>query len=337
MENTYANVPNERFDPSELKGIIDKSEMSVGDATKKYLEAINNSKKGAGLGNLLAGSIATSHPLIGAGLFAYNIATKPIQHFNKLAEIERLVGKVTNSVSNGASAIFSGAAKKAIPAAGPISGLMGKNSSDRHSHFSEKLMAMNNNPSNMIDTFASNTENIHDAAPQIAQSIQSAAVRASQFLASKNPSQPQSSPFEEKEEPSAAEVSQFNRYRDITENPMHALEQVRDGTLGPETIETLNTVYPKLYDHMKQAVLQAAGKQLQKGPIPYSTRQQVSFFLGQPIDGSLSPMAIQANQQTHMMAQQQNQAPGPTKPSKAGMGKITLSKRSGIPNGQMEA
>jgi hypothetical protein len=166
-------------------------------------------------------------------------------------------------------------------------------------------------------------------------------MNANQFLASKLPSTMEINPFDEEMEPSASEVSAFNRYRNIIEEPTLALDQIADGTLMPETIETLATVYPGLYNQMKAELLNQATTMLgKKEKIPYQTKLMISMFLGQPVETSLSLESILSNQMAfaQVNAQEaQGQVAFQGKPSKAGMGKITLGKRSELDRGRMES
>jgi hypothetical protein len=54
LEKTYQKVPNQEFDKSILKSIIEKSEFSTDQASKKLLEALGNEKSGLGLADLAA-------------------------------------------------------------------------------------------------------------------------------------------------------------------------------------------------------------------------------------------------------------------------------------------
>lgn len=332
LENTYSNVPNENFDSEKLSKIIDNSQKSNTESAAKYLEAIHNSKKSLGMGDYLAAHIAMTHPIVGAAMEVYNIASKPIEHLNKLAEIERLVGKATNAVGRGAAAIFKPAIALGDVSRNAITKIALEDRIKNHKDLADKLAQFNNNPSSLTDTVASNTEALNGVAPNTSGAIQQATIRATQFLASKIPIPTETNQFSEPYEPSKSEMATFERYLNIADKPTLALEQVREGTLTPETIETLTAIYPKLYDHMKQAVVEEATKMInKKKPIPYSVKQSVSHFIGVPMDSTMTPQSIMANQATYAQNAQenaQNAAPQKTKASVVGMRKIDLSSRT---------
>ena len=70
--------------------------------------------------------------------------------------------------------------------------------------------------------------------------------------------------------------------------------------------------------------------------VPYQTRLSMSAFLGEPLDASMAPQALLANQQAFQQENQQN-ANSQAKPSKTGMGKIAEGKRTGLGMEQEEA
>lgn len=336
LENTYANVPNENFDPAKLNNIIDNSQKSNTEAAAKYLETVHNSKKSLGWGDFLAAHVAMSHPVVGAAIEAYNVVTKPIEHLNKLAEMERLIGKASNAIGKGAAAIFKPAIALSDMSRNVVTKLALEDRMDSHKKLVDTLTKFQHNPESLIDAISSNTEPISGAAPKTAQALQNASIQATQFLASKIPSPPNANQFSEPYQPSSTELATFERYLTVAEKPMTALDQVRNGTLTPETIETLTAIYPKLYDQMKQAIMQEATDQLaSKTPIPYGIKQSISHFIGEPMDETMTPQSIMANQMSYAqdLQQSQNQQPMPhkrTKPSLTGMRKIDLASRTNV-------
>lgn len=328
LESTYANVPNSTFESKTLRNIVSNSEKTLGESYEKYVSSINNSKNKIGLGDLAAANIAVSHPIVGAALEAYNIATNPIGAMNKLATIERIIGQTTNKIGQGAKAVFTPTIKAIGKVKGPIIKASVPENKERHKKIYEEVSEFKNNPNKLIEHLNASTKDIYDAAPTIAESINAASTRAVEFLASKIPTHTQNdNPFEKSHEPSGMEMAKFERYLNIVEKPTRALDQIKNGTLIPETIETLQFVTPKLYAKMQQELLQEASNRVAKGEvIPYRIKQSISKFLGYPLDQSLMPKNILANQMAFMQAPQPNQPM--VKPTQAGMSKITLAERT---------
>lgn len=321
LENTYASVPNERFDPKQLSNILENSKASANEAQEKYQKTLGN-KGGRGiLGEHYALAMSLTHPVLGAAVEAYNIARNPLSFSNKLAALERITNNVSNKIGRGAAAIFN----PSIKTAGKYAGILGGMTSERHTGLSDKISEYQSNPEKLMNHLAENTDDLHKFAPDTSTGVQSAAARATQFLASKLPPK-SSNPFSEKYEPSAFELAKFDRYHSIIEKPISALSQVRDNTLNPETVETLSIVYPKLYDEMKQAVQMQAAKAIQnKQKLSFQTKQSISQFLQSPIDESLMPGSIAVNQMTFQNAPQPNQVGGKQKQNSAQVAKMDIS------------
>ncbi len=346
IEKTYANVPNEMWGDKKLSGLYESlgnTRESVQKNLTDYGEALAHSK-GKNLGlkemGLAGGSLlgfAAGHPLLGAisaiGM-GIDAASRPLEYINKLAEVERILGKASDTIQKGAKAIFVPTLKGIGRAKGTLIRDVLIPTPEQFKKDKDDLSQNVNNPEMMIDKLHSATEHLHSVAPQVTAMVQQGLIRGSQFLASKLPGQSQNSgnPFQAEYEPSKTELAQFGRYKQLVDDPQIALDQIKQGAVGPETIETLTAVYPKLYEHMKQEVLQAANDAMaKKQTIPFSTKQQVSFFLGQPLDQALSQQSVMTNQQIFAQATQQ-QAMNNT-PKSSGKKGPTLAERTKVNQG----
>lgn len=329
FENTYANVPNDLWDKTKLDGVMDtlgKTKGNLEEAQSQYQDSLQNAKGSKlGMRDLLLGGLGASHPALGAAAFAADIASRPIEYINKLAEVERILGKSADALEKGAKSVFD----PSLKAIGKMKGILTKKYNetdvDAHQHFKDSLSQLNNNPPYLIDKLHASTSKMNDVAPNMAQSVQATMIRANQFLQSKMSEFPESTnPFEDKFVPSKADLSRFDHYMNLIENPMLAFDHVEKGTITPDTVETLTAVYPKLYQEMKSSLLNEATDRLaRKETVPFKLKQSMSMFLGQPLDASFSPQSI-ANNQMLM-----NQMPQPTQgASKSGMKGLTLAERS---------
>lgn len=320
IENTMANVPNEGMDQKLLANIED-SHDAIKAAQSKYQENAKNMKGSAlGMGDIAAASLASSHPVIGGMLELYNLASQPLKTINKLAEIENIVNKTTNVIGKGAKAIFENTSKALDASTGIISKLSTQSRLDNHQDLHNQIAAFQADPGKLADKLGEATEKLHDAAPNISQSLQSSAIRATQFLQSKLPIKSDSNPFSEPYKPSLSEMAKFERYQSVVEKPMIALEQVKNRTITPETIEALSAVYPKLLDQMRQAVQLEAQKAVQNGPLPFQLKQSLSMFLGTPLSPSLEYQNVMNNQMAFQPAPEpQPKTKGSPKPSVVSM------------------
>ncbi len=339
IENTAANVPNDSWSHAQLDDLsssLEKTHGDVGLAQTQYAEALKNEKgRKLGLKDLLLGTLGVSHPLLGGLAFAGDVASRPIEYINKLAEVERLLGKAQGVIEKSAKAVFTPSLKTLGKAKGAIVRQTTAPDLEEHQKMDDDLRQLNNNPSHLIEKLHDSTGALYNVAPKMAEGLQASLIRANQFLLSKLPSPPNSDPFNEPYKPSNSEIAKFNRYMDVVKHPSLVLDHVKSGTITPSDMEVLNSVYPKYYEQMKTALMNHVTTALaKKEPIPFQLKQSLSMFLGTPIAPSLNPMNIQSNQLAFAQAPQPGQPMGGLK--KTG-DKLTLGKRTGINHGDMDS
>lgn len=170
-----------------------------------------------------------------------------------------------------------------------------------------------------VDEVSMNPEKILDrnSSPAIpkeyAQAFGQMSANAVSYLVSLKPNTDKMGPLDPPRVPSKDEEEKYNRAIDIAESPMIVLGRIKDGTLIPEDVKTLQTIYPKLYNRMAMQLTDQMTDALSQGDtIPYKTRITLSMFLAQPLDSTMRPESIQAMQPMANQAQgpQQAQPPG---------------------------
>ncbi len=185
------------------------------------------------------------------------------------------------------------------------------------------------NPELLMDHLEKSMAGIQGDAPETSIALSSAISRGVGFLASKAPDQGKAAPLDPPKVLTEPEIAKFNRYAHMVDNPVSILEHVKHGTLLPQDIEAVSTVYPALYSQMKMAVFDKLTNAVAKGPvssIPYSTKMSLSMFLGQPLDSTMNQQAIQMNQAALAPQAPPQQMASNTKPSKSGMAKYNANK-----------
>lgn len=253
-----------------------------------------------------------------------------------LGQIEREAQKSSRSISSGIKDIFNSSKELKEPLIGfAASKLSMEDRENRFNKVISKIGELNNDPSKMLDTLDKTTKTMYAHAPQTAQGVNMALSRATQFLASKIPQQDAPAPLSEPPKPSETEISKFERYVKTVEDPMHVLSDVKSGMLTPESMETLQTVYPKLYGEMQQSLMERlidkkAKKDLSK--LPYRTKLSLSMFMQQDLDNSLKQPNIMANQVAlagiQAAKQEKEQAAlGNVRTTAKGLGKVDLASR----------
>jgi len=185
------------------------------------------------------------------------------------------------------------------------------------------------NPESLIDNLNNNLAPINDYAPQLAQAITMTVGNAVNFLQSKIPTQEQGGAFDALPQLSNSDISKFNRYVKVADQPTYVLERIKEGNLLMQDVEALATIYPGLYGNMKEVLTKKLVDYKSKknpAPLPYKTVINLSMFLGEPLVNSLKPMNLMDNQMAFEVMDQQNQMEQSqqmnAKASKSGMGKI---------------
>lgn len=187
-------------------------------------------------------------------------------------------------------------------------------------------------PEQLADHFADKNKDLNEVAPTVGPQMQQVAMNGLSFLSSKLPRPATSYPGDEPPQPSNTHKDQFMGYHEIVNDPLKALEHIKKGTLTAQHLEALQTVYPNLYQHMQQQVMShATPKAIQK--LKYPVRLALAKFLGQPMDATMAPGTVAANQMIYAQpaALQASGGPG-RKPAGGstlgGLSKLNLAKRT---------
>lgn len=170
----------------------------------------------------------------------------------------------------------------------------------------EQLEKLETNQEALLDT----GKHVGTYMPAHAQAMAETAVRNSQYLNSLKPIVAPTLPLDEPRTPNASEEAHYNRALDIAQSPMIVTKAIKDGSLTIADIQHLKTMYPSLYTSLSQKLVSnLIDKKTDKAAIPYKTKLGLSAFLGQPLDSSMSPLAILASQSMGMQPAQPPQQP----------------------------
>lgn len=118
---------------------------------------------------------------------------------------------------------------------------------------------------------------------------------ATQYLDSIKPKTQQLAPLDSPESVDKQAQATYDRQLDIAQDPLLVLQHVKDGTLLPQDLTTVATLYPGLHKKMitqtTEAIIEAKTKDI---PIPYKQKQTLSLLLGDALDFTQTPAAILA-------------------------------------------
>lgn len=147
------------------------------------------------------------------------------------------------------------------------------------------------------------------------------------YLNSIRPENPKGAPLDEEIPLSSFQKENYFDALQIAEQPLVVLERVKNGSIDSESLEHLQAIYPSLYEKLRQKLTdQVIEASVGKIEIPYKTRLGLSIFLGEPLDSTMTPQAIQATQMVQVMPESQ-QAPmgapsGPRRGTMKDIGKV---------------
>ena len=155
-------------------------------------------------------------------------------------------------------------------------------------------------------------------APKTAVAYQSAALRATQWLAQQIPpsmKEPGRSIYPQHEAVyvSPSDAAAFIRKFDAVHDPASVLDDMRSGKATPEQVDAIRAVYPALY----REIVTKIDDQLRTAKVqpPYETRKQLFVLFGMPVDPTFDPGFVHAMQTAPAPKQ-----PGEAAPAKAPKG-----------------
>lgn len=188
----------------------------------------------------------------------------------------------------------------------------------------ERLASLAANPEALQAALASATADMGDDAPATAAALMTTAARAVAFLDGKAPKPPagpmQLPALAQTWQPSDESVARFERYAAAVDNPGGVLDDMAAGRVTREAVESLQAVYPALYEDMKTRVLDALASATT--PLDYRQRLSVGLLLGAPTTPDMAPASVALRQQTFAGPKPQQ---GPGAPRGGSGGTVNLS------------
>ncbi len=204
------------------------------------------------------------------------------------------------------------------------------------STFDKEKHGLSSNPDSLqkyMDNVKTNPESamelgsgIGNTSPSHVIDLAGAVGAAGKYLESIKPSQTATGPLNSPVPPSQQQQASYNRQVHLVEQPLSIIEHVKNGSLLPQDLQTLSTVYPKLYAKLQGSIMEhIIDVKTDNKTVPYHSRISLSQFLGQPMDTTMTQgamlAAIQAN--TPKVPQEPpGKAKKPSKPSLAQQEKL---------------
>lgn len=216
-----------------------------------------------------------------------------------------------NLLSNGAKAVFE-SGRIVLPAK-----LIPDDKS--REKLDDRLKEMQTDPQALFETGG---QLVHYL-PDHGQALSQTAAQGVQYLNSIRPNPVKQHPLDEDQKPSAIQKDKFDRALDIAQQPLLIYQHIKDGTIIPEDVINLKSINPNMYKMMNEKLIHTMTEHIEKdNDIPYQTRLGLSLFLGQSMDSTMTPQAIQATQMVPATNNQTAQPGQPQQRPKHSMAKI---------------
>lgn len=327
--NSYDHGPAATKAIAAERAALDKMEKTFATATKEtalinQVKRLQSEEQAQKIGGLLG--------------LATDTLTKPVSTLHRLAQVEQhtqtmlaKVGMGTKKLIGGAAAAPTVAAAGAdtagkpkgffsllldrAPAAGERTAIAGATSGRKaFEQRAEAMASIQANPAALSARVGAALGPFSSDAPKSTAAATATAMVGLKLLADKMPParrdpfslQPQ---FQPASRASDSEIAQHSRYVEALDNPTMVLDMARKGTLTPDHVTAVKTVYPKLYEQMQTQVM----KELisSKSELPYSHRIQLGILLDIPTDKTLAPDFVRAIQATYTASEQAGMEPPP--------------------------
>ena len=257
-----------------------------------------------------------------------NNSLKGVQESNaKMNAIQRIIKKTDEKMSSGVKAIFNSSSRSSVKS-GLTSGLTELTLS-QYREKAEQIRMIANNEYAMMNHLDNNTADLYKVAPNITGQINNSLVAAAQFLNSKMPSPKAQMALSHEFVPTPAQLSKFNKYYSVVNNPLIVLDQVKNKTLTTESLEAIQAVHPDLYNDMKTKILDSFDSKKAKS-LDYGTKISLAKFMGEPLDEHMLPqvaLGYQASLSGPDLSRNAPQAQSPGKVTLGGMQGMTLGSR----------
>lgn len=167
-----------------------------------------------------------------------------------------------------------------------------------------------------VETSATAPNGIEKTYPEHNLLLQQAKSRVFNYLNGLRPAiNPPKLPYDEQPD-QTEQTKTYSKACDIALDPLSILNHVKEGTLEPDHVQHLNSMYPEVAGQINKKLSERMikGQLKQESPPPYKVRQGLSMLMGNPVDSSFTSSSVQAAQMTFVPPQQPQPPPVAKKP-----------------------
>lgn len=142
--------------------------------------------------------------------------------------------------------------------------------------------------------------------------------KAVEYLNSLRPNETKQAPLDASPKANSIAKAKYVRALSIAENPLSILQHVKEGTILPSDLTTLDTIYPQLRAKFAKSLEEHMIAHVTKGgQVPLSQAQGLSLLAGHPLNSTVMPFNIISNQGVYLPSGNPQQSNGgPSRGSK---------------------
>jgi len=131
-------------------------------------------------------------------------------------------------------------------------------------------------------------EGLSQPHPELAQGLSEAMQKKLEYLYTilpKNPNQPRPFMHDSEWHPTPAQLNEFQKQLAVANDPFHALEELKAGTLSASQVATLAVINPDILQKMRSELIRVSMDKHAK--LDYQQRLTMGIMLGEKIDEGL--------------------------------------------------
>ena len=264
--------------------VTGKDRLAVTDELTKLRDSIDSStKKLSDIENKISAEFKLKD-LVSDGIPGTGKAVNLMQKMDQVIrytknKINKQMRSFVKPAGNAASGVFRGTAAEVEE----ITGRPVKSEKKEKEDFKKKkdeISSLVADPTMMVVRLSENLGELPDAAPNTSFHIGQTVNRAIQYASSKIPRSPMEGMWmtAEQPEPSNEQMSAFRNVMRAIEDPLVLGDQLANGLIIPETLDTVKNVYPFIFEQMKSELLKQVTSS--KAPINFHQQALVSKFVG---------------------------------------------------------
>lgn len=300
---------------SKLSELMERQKSSSQDHVGELLKRITGGGVGATVGGMVAGPTgAKIGGLIGTVVTKSIEGIDPLSTLKLLTSIEQASNKAAQMTNKTIKLAVNGLTSDTTKKLVTVGVVESKPLSQSRKDFKKQSDYLNSfaDPDQTKRILESKIGTIQQA-PQIEKALKDQMAAQGKYLLSQVPKDPLAGnnifPGNSKWQPSDMDLARFSRQVEAASNPLNVVAKVANGSVTPEEITTLQTLYPTIYKQLQSQVSSAI---IERGDdISYSQKLKISQLFNVPTDPSLAPQAV-ANLQSNFGADK------PSKPDSPG-------------------